>query len=101
MASGAKYMLQQWNECYFSTRKRIEETSDHRWEFDRKTLFGGIDYLSEICGNIVEILDGLEGFKFFLSPQLRKLTGDSAIGMLYIFLIFHYLLTIDSSFLSF
>ena len=81
LVSEAAEILSLWSETYFSTRKRIEETSDHRWEFDRKILFGRTDYMSNICHHIIEILDGLEGFKFFLGPQLRSLTGEGAIGM--------------------
>ncbi len=62
----------------FQMRKRIEDSSDHRWEFDRKALFGRTDYMTEICANILEILDALDHFKMFLGPELKAVTGDSA-----------------------
>jgi len=74
----AKDILTHWSENYFRMRKRIEESgSDHRWEFDRKALFGRTDYMAEICSNILEILDALEQFKVFLGPELKAVTGES------------------------
>jgi dynein heavy chain, axonemal len=79
LVSEARDVLTQWSEQYFRMRKRIEETgSDHRWEFDRKALFGKTDYMSDVCGNILEIIDGLDRFKVFLGPELKAVTGDSA-----------------------
>ena len=57
-------------------RKRLEDTNDQRWEFDRKPLFGKTDYMSEICANILEILEALDHFKVFLGPELKAVTGD-------------------------
>jgi dynein heavy chain len=74
----AKDVLAQWSEQYFRTRKKLEDSSDHRWEFDRKALFGRTDYMGEICANILEILDALDHFKVFLGPELKAVTGDSA-----------------------
>ena len=75
----ARDVLVQWNENYFRMRKRIEDSgSDHRWEFDRKALFLKTDYMSEICANILEIIDALDHFRVFLGPELKAVTGDSA-----------------------
>jgi dynein heavy chain len=75
----AKDVLALWNENYFRMRKRIEDSgSDHRWEFDRKALFGRTDYMSEICANILEIVEALDHFRVFLGPELKAVTGDSA-----------------------
>ncbi len=75
----AKDVLTQWSENYFRMRKRIEDSgSDHRWEFDRKALFSKTDYMSEICGNILEIIEAIEHFRVFLGPELKAVTGDSA-----------------------
>ena len=60
----ARAVLTQWSENYFRMRKRIEDSgSDHRWEFERKALFGKTDYMSEICANVLEILEALDHFK--------------------------------------
>ena len=68
-----------WSDNYFRMRKRIEDSgSDHRWEFDRKTLFGKTDYISDICSNILEILEALDRFRVFLGPELKAVTGNSA-----------------------
>ena len=32
----ARAVLTQWSENYFRMRKRLEDTNDQRWEFDRK-----------------------------------------------------------------
>jgi dynein heavy chain, axonemal len=75
----AKDVLLKWSETYFRMRKRIEDGgSDHRWEFDRKALFNKTDYMSEICANILEIIEALDHFKVFLGPELKAVTGDSA-----------------------
>ena len=75
----AKDVLTKWSEHYFRMRKKIEDnTTDQRWEFDRKALFSKTDYMSEICGNILEIIEALDHFRVFLGPELKAVTGDSA-----------------------
>ena len=78
-------VLSKWNTEYFSVRRKIEDSgSDHRWEFDRKQLFGETDYMAEICANLQEIIDALDQFQKFLGPELKAVTGDSAgIGKFY------------------
>ena len=79
MVQEAKDVLLKWSETYFRMRKRIEDGgSDHRWEFDRKALFSKTDYMSEICANILEIIEALDHFRVFLGPELKAVTGDSA-----------------------
>ena len=74
----ARAVLTQWSENYFRMRKRIEDSgSDHRWEFERKILFGKTDYMSDVCGNILEIVEALDHFKVFLGPELKAVTGDA------------------------
>ena len=73
----ARDVLTQWSEQYFRMRKRIEDSgSDHRWEFDRKALFGKTDYISEVCANIFEIIEALDHFRVFLGSELKAVTGD-------------------------
>eukprot|EP01036_Dinobryon_divergens_P017156 gene17156-23290_t len=75
----ARDVLAQWREQYFRMRKRIEDSgSDHRWEFDRKALFGRTDYMAEVCDNLLEIVEALDRFHKFLGPELKAVTGDSA-----------------------
>lgn len=79
LVSDARDILSSWSDTYYRMRKRIEDSgSDHRWEFDRKALFGRTDYMCEICSNILEILEALDHFKIFLGPELKAVTGDSA-----------------------
>lgn len=79
LLSETREVLIQWSENYFKMRKRIEESgSDHRWEFDRKILFGKTDYMSKICDDLLEIINSIEHFKVFLGPELKSVTGDSA-----------------------
>ena len=74
----AKDVLEQWSENYFRMRKRIEDSgSDHRWEFDRKLLFGKTDYMAEVCSHFLEIMNALDRFHKFLGPELKAVTGDS------------------------
>lgn len=75
----AKDVLEQWSENYFKMRKKIEDSgSDHRWEFDRKSLFGKTDYMADVCSNFLEIMGSLDRFHKFLGPELKAVTGDSA-----------------------
>ena len=75
----ARDVLMQWSEHYYRMRKRIEDSgSDHRWEFDRKALFGKTDYMAEVCDNLLEIVEALDRFHKFLGPELKAVTGDSA-----------------------
>jgi dynein heavy chain len=75
----SKDVLSLWGENYFRMRKRIEDSgSDHRWEFDRKALFGKTDYMIGVCNDIVEVIDAIEYFRIFLGPELKQVTGDSA-----------------------
>ena len=79
LITDAKRVLESWSAEYFLTRKRIEDQgSDHRWEFDRKLLFGKTDYQAEVCGNLIEIVSALDHFRKFLGPELKAVTGDSA-----------------------
>ena len=74
----SKDVLNQWSDNYFRMRKRIEDSgSDHRWEFDRKALFGNTDYMSGVCGNLLEIIESLDHFRVFLGPELKQVTGDT------------------------
>lgn len=34
--------------------------------------------MSDICANILEVLEALDHFKMFLGPELKAVTGDSA-----------------------
>ena len=77
LVTEARDVLQAWNSEYLGMRKKIEEASDHRWEFDRKLLFGKTDHISNICDNIIEVLDSLDHFHKFLGPDLKVVTGDS------------------------
>jgi dynein heavy chain len=74
----SKDVLSMWSENYFRMRKRIEDSgSDHRWEFDRKALFGKTDYMCSVCNDIIEVLEALDHFRIFLGPELKQVTGDS------------------------
>jgi len=75
----ARELLQGWSTEYFGMRKKIEDSgSDHRWEFDRKQLFGDTDYMADMCTDLLEIIDALDHFHKFLGPELKAVTGDSA-----------------------
>ena len=74
----SKDVLSLWGENYFRMRRRIEDSgSDHRWEFDRKALFGKTDYMVSVCNNIMEVIEAIEHFRLFLGPELKQVTGDS------------------------
>lgn len=70
-----KMVLDQWKECYFEVRAKIETSArDPRWEFDRKKLFERTDYMASICQDLHNVLQVSEdqrvAFKTFRSVML-------------------------------
>lgn len=52
-----KMVLDQWKDCYFEVRAKIETAArDPRWEFDRKRLFEKTDYIASICQDLYNVL---------------------------------------------
>eukprot|EP00397_Hematodinium_sp_SG-2012_P000029 GEMP01000029.1.p1 GENE.GEMP01000029.1~~GEMP01000029.1.p1 ORF type:complete len:4546 (+),score=1158.20 GEMP01000029.1:32-13639(+) len=75
---GAKSALDKWESAYLTTREKIEESgTDHRWEFERSTLFGRTRYMSKICKNLYDIACVLDQFYKFLGKELKEVTGDT------------------------
>ncbi|CAL8247788.1 unnamed protein product [Merluccius merluccius] len=72
-----KMVLDQWKECYFEVRAKIETSArDSRWEFDRKRLFEKTDYMAIICQDLYNVLQILEEFSNIFGPELKAVTGD-------------------------
>ncbi|KAJ3602265.1 hypothetical protein NHX12_030024 [Muraenolepis orangiensis] len=72
-----KRVLDQWKECYFEVRAKIETSArDPRWEFDRKRLFEKTDYMASICQDLDYVLQTLEEFSNIFGPELKAVTGD-------------------------
>ncbi|KAM6964967.1 dynein axonemal heavy chain 10 [Aplochiton taeniatus] len=72
-----KQVLDQWKDCYFEVRAKIETSGrDPRWEFDRKKLFEKTDYMASICQDLYNVLQILEEFYNIFGPELKAVTGD-------------------------
>ncbi|KAG7265791.1 LOW QUALITY PROTEIN: hypothetical protein CRUP_036669 [Coryphaenoides rupestris] len=72
-----KMVLDQWKECYFEVRAKIETSArDPRWEFDRKRLFEKTDYMASICQDLHNVFQILEEFSNIFGPELKDVTGD-------------------------
>jgi len=73
-----KNALEKWSEIYLTVRDKMEESAtNHRWDFDRVTLFKKTGYMSKICSNLYDITQVLDQFYKFLGPELKEVTGDS------------------------
>lgn len=56
-ASEARRMLDTWKQAYLDVRKKIEQSGrDARWEFDRKKLFERSDHITQVCGDIHDVV---------------------------------------------
>jgi hypothetical protein len=60
-------------------RERIETSGrDARWEFNKATLFSCSNYMAEVCGNLMEMVEVVDDFFKFLGPELKAVTGERA-----------------------
>lgn len=61
-------------------RERIEASGrDARWEFSKALLFGRSSYMAEVCGQLSEMVEIVDDLLQFLGPELKAVTGASAI----------------------
>lgn len=74
----ARSVLRTWRSSYLKVRKKIEETSDKRWEFEHKRLFATTDYMAGVCNDLLRVATVLDQFNKFLGPELKAVTGDAA-----------------------
>lgn len=59
-------------------REKIELSDrDARWEFPKQMLFERSIYMSEICKDLIEIIEIVDDFFKFLGPELKAVTGES------------------------
>lgn len=64
-------------------RERIETSGrDARWEFNKATLFSCSNYMAEVCGNLMEMVEVVDDFFKFLGPELKAVTGEQAAVLL-------------------
>lgn len=73
----AKSVLDGWFTVYMRVREIIEQGRDARWEFPRPMLFDRTSYMSEICTDLVKMVEILDDFYKFLGPELKSVTGDT------------------------
>jgi hypothetical protein len=63
-------------------RERIETSGrDARWEFNKATLFSCSNYMAEVCGNLMEMVEVVDDFFKFLGPELKAVTGALLFGV--------------------
>jgi len=74
----SKILLESWRRSYMSTRELMEEmgSSQRRWEFDKVLLFEQTDYMAKTCDDLLSIIDSVNDFKCFFSPDLLAITGE-------------------------
>ncbi|KAF6767752.1 hypothetical protein AHF37_09758, partial [Paragonimus kellicotti] len=71
-------MLTTFENTYLQERQRVEATSqDNRWEFDRKLLFGDINYMKRILTDIFDMAKCANEFYHMFGPELKNITGDN------------------------
>ena len=74
----ASRCLNSWSDTYQDVRDRIERSgNDHRWEFDRKLLFGRTVHMANICADLAEVAKVLDQFGAFLGPEVRRIQRAS------------------------
>ncbi|KAL5967709.1 Dynein heavy chain 10 axonemal [Taenia solium] len=74
----AERMLTMFESTYMQERQRVEATSqDNRWEFDRKLLFGRIQYVTRVLRDILDMANCAKEFYRMFGPELKNITGES------------------------
>jgi dynein heavy chain len=49
-------VLHTWKEAYYCIRLKIEQSGkEHRWEFDKRKLFGEADYIASVAKDMFDI----------------------------------------------
>ncbi|KAJ8924399.1 hypothetical protein NQ315_007195, partial [Exocentrus adspersus] len=77
LTSDAQTMLELWKQTYMETRQKIEESGKgDRWEFDRRRLFGGSDYMAIVCKDLLEVATVIYHFKNIFGAELRAIVSD-------------------------
>ena len=73
----AREVLECWKSTYMTVRERIERSTDHRWEFDRRVLFERTDYMAGVIADLARIVQATVEFaKFFRGNELRAISND-------------------------
>jgi dynein heavy chain len=73
----AKQVLDSWHATYLAVRERIEKSTDHRWEFDRRVLFERTDHMSAVIADLMHVVSVSSEFnKFFRGNELKAITND-------------------------
>ncbi len=74
----AQELLKCWYNTYLDVRQQIQNSSlDNLWEFDEKQLFEQTGYMSEVCGELGEIVTAISQLLKFVGPKLCDITGHS------------------------
>jgi dynein heavy chain, axonemal len=77
--AAARGVLDGWHTTYMAVRERIERSTDHRWEFDRRVLFERTDHMSAVISDMERIVSvTTEYAKFFRGNELKAITNDPA-----------------------
>jgi len=61
-------------------REKIEVAGqESRWEFSKTALFERTSYISEVCNELLHMLDTVHSLRQFLGPQLEAVMGNSQV----------------------
>ena len=67
-----KGVMDQWYAQYMFVREKIEVSGrDARWEFPKQLLFARTNFMSEICTDLIDIVEIVDDFIKFLGPDLK------------------------------
>lgn len=75
--AAAKQVLDLWHSSYRQVRERIEKSSEHRWEFDKRVLFERTEHMASVIAELMHVVAVSSEFaKFFRGNELRSITDD-------------------------
>jgi dynein heavy chain len=70
-------MLTTWHSTFLSVRERIERTSEHRWEFDRRALFERTDHIASVLGDLKHVVQTASQLsRFYRGNELKAVSDD-------------------------
>ena len=62
-------------------RERIEVAGrDARWEFPRGAMFSRSSHIAGVCTDLSAMVATVAELRTFLGPQLKAITGDTAVS---------------------
>lgn len=71
-------VLQKWKSAYLKVQEELNQNDKgQHWVFDTKRLFETTDYMSDRCGELMEIVSIIDNYNLLLGSQLRSVLNDA------------------------